>query len=429
MNMRIKRKALLFEMMNRLLEIEQQVLEQGREWTRQRLQDRLQKEAEKLESEYRKNGVILKETRFRPLELCTVSGRVKIDVCHGYCPEQKRWICPVRQIWSLEAYQRVSPELQSRLCYTATEVSSFETAAKMAYRWGCPCSDDMIHHHVQSCGAKAIDLQLPPAQAPQREPEFSMVIMMDGWMVRERSKDWGTSPRKKNAQRVAWHDVKSAVIYRLEQRAEKEGGRGLLLEKFIVASPPLTEPLDFGAAVQKEAMRRGLARARHIYLVMDGAVYLWNIAEDRFPEATKTLDFHHASQHLWIVGHALYGEDTPEARQWTEPLLHQLRHGKETKVVRALEELLKSKACSSRSKAGQTLQRETEYFRKHQDHLHYQQREKEGSPIGSGAVESLCGQLQRRFKTSGQFWRRHGLTHLLALSTTFRNHDDSYLWN
>jgi len=59
--------------------------------------------------------------------------------------------------------------------------------------------------------------------------------MMDGWIARERVPGWGASPRKKAPERIAWHEIKSAVIYRLEQRAEKAGGRGLLLEKFIVA--------------------------------------------------------------------------------------------------------------------------------------------------------------------------------------------------
>jgi hypothetical protein len=41
-----------------------------------------------------------------------------------------------------------------------------------------------------------------------------------------------------------------------------------LLEKNIVASPPETAPVDFGAAVQAEARRRGLGRARYVYLVI-----------------------------------------------------------------------------------------------------------------------------------------------------------------
>ena len=141
---------------------------------------------------------------------------------------------------------------------------------------------------------------------------------------------------------MKWHEIKSAVIYRLEQQVKKEGGRGLLLERYILACPPETGPVDFGAAVQAEARRRGLGRAGSVYLVMDGAVWLWDLAEDRFASAIKTLDFHHASQHLWAVGHALHGEGTDQAKEWVEKLLHDRRQGQEARVVKRLEQLLES---------------------------------------------------------------------------------------
>ena len=118
---------------------------------------------------------------------------------------------------------------------------------------------------------------------------------------------------------VKWHEVKSAVIYRLEQQVKKASGRGWLLEKDIVAWPPETAPVDFGAAVQAEARRRGLGRARYVYLVMDGAVWLWDLGGGPgFANAIKTLDSHQASQHLWAVGHALYGEGTASAKEWVQ---------------------------------------------------------------------------------------------------------------
>jgi len=98
--------------------------------------------------------------------------------------------------------------------------------------------------------------------------------MMDGWLARQRGPDWGASPRRKSADRVNWKEVKSAVIYRLEQSIQKASSRGLLIENYLVAFPPDTAPVDFGAAVQAEARRRGLARARKVYVVMDGAVWL-----------------------------------------------------------------------------------------------------------------------------------------------------------
>ena len=83
--------------------------------------------------------------------------------------------------------------------------------------------------------------------------------------------------------------------------------------------------VDFGAAVQAEARRRGLARARHIYPVRDGAIWLWDLAQDRFAHAIKTLDFHHARDHLWAVANCLHGEDTAQAAIWAQPLLQSLR--------------------------------------------------------------------------------------------------------
>jgi len=123
--------------------------------------------------------------------------------------------------------------------------------------WGCPVSDGCIHQHLQSLGEAAELLELPHPVIPPQEPEFSVVIMLDGWMARERGPDWGAGPRKKEPQRVLWHEVKSAVIYRLERRAANDSGRGMLIEKFVVATPPETSPVDFGAAVQSEARRRG----------------------------------------------------------------------------------------------------------------------------------------------------------------------------
>lgn len=157
--------------------------------------------------------------------------------------------------------------------------------------------------------------------------------------------------------------------------------------------------------------------------------------------------YQRASQHLWAVARALHGEGTPEARARAESLLHSLRHGGEGRVVRQLEELLapapsapakpvSGKCGSSRARkarrrpgARALIAREAACFQSHREHLHYKTVAEAGAPIGSGAVESLCGQLQARFKGRGQFWERAGLRRLLAVNVLFKNRDDSHLWN
>ncbi len=192
--------------------------------------------------------------------------------------------------------------------------------------------------------------------------------------------------------------------------------------------PQTDRPGALPAAVQAEAQRRGLGRAQVVYLVMDGAVWLWLLAEDRFQTALKTLDFHHAREHLQAVAEALHGAETDAAKAWLKPLLHQLRHGQETRVVRSLEELLNSPAART-AQDPTTTTREVSYFQDHRDHLHSQKMERAGAPMGSGAVESLGKQLQRRLRGCGQFWTRSGLTHLLRLCVLVKNNDDPLLWN
>ena len=414
--------------MNHLLEMEQEVLKEAQEWVRRRLEGRLQELIEQSGPVCPQSGLLLKQSRRRSIKLRSVSGTVELQAWYGYSTMLEGWIYPCREIWNLGPYQRVTPELQSRLSFTATQANSYQSAARMAERWGTSVSDDLIRDQIQRKGKEAEQTDWPVPQCATAEAEFSLVIMMDGWMARERAEDWGREKKEKTDRRVAWHEIKSAVIYRLDQQCATQSGRGMLLTKYTVARPPDTEPVEFGKAVQSEAMRRGLGQAKHVYVVMDGAVWLWDLAEDRFPEAIKSLDFHHASQHLWAIGHTVYGEGSPEAKRWVCGLLDQLRNGKEERVVRRLEQLLE-KWVFEETSVQEDLEREVQYFRKHRDHIHYQDRTQEGAPIGSGAVESLASQLQNRFKGCGKFWSREGLTNLLAMAVTFKNEDDVYLWN
>jgi len=416
--------------LNRLQQLEQEVLAAGREWTRALLEKRLQAECLAVEMVSPETGEELENTRWRSLGLDTVVGKVQLKVRHGYCPEAEAWVCPTRLAWGLKPYERKTPELQARLTYTATVVGAYAEAEKLATIWGTPVSDSSIHQCVQELGPQARKLRLPtPAPAP-REAPFDLVLMLDGWLTRERGPDWSAGPRKKDPERVAWKEIKSAVIYRLAQRAENASGRGLLLEKHVVATPPDTRPLEFGQAVRDAALRRGLARARTVYLVMDGAVWLWDLAEDRFQTAIKTLDFHHAREHLNTIAEALHGIGTQRAKAWLAEQVQSLRHGEETLVVNRLEHLLQSQAQAQRpTKLRQTITREVEYFRAHREHIHYEDRENEGAPLGSGAVESLGKQLQRRLRGCGQFWNRSGLSNLLALSVLAKNNELHLLWN
>ena len=75
-----------------------------------------------------------------------------------------------------------------------------------------------------------------------------------------------------------------------------------------------------------------------------------------------------------------------------------------------------------------TVAREQAYFETHRDQSHYAALAAKGCPNGSGAMESLCAQLQGRFKRCGQFWSPPGLANLLAVEVARRNFDWDALW-
>jgi hypothetical protein len=325
----------------------------------------------------------------------------------------------------------MTPELEDRVCLTATLTGSYQAAAELTAKWGSPVADSTIRVHARRLGQRAeqqVQQRLAaPAGAPAKAAApAGLVIMMDGWMARQRGADWGRDRTVTDATRVAWHEIKGAVIYRLEQAGQTAGGRGMLTEKWTVAWQG--EPLEFGRRVHAEALRRGLGSARQVFVVADGGVWIWRVQQDRFPAAQGVLDFYHASQHLWAVGQALHPADEVAARAWVEPLLSQLRHGQETAVLQTLTDL--PAWCAARRQAvPAAVARETEYFHNHREHVHYQAREAQGCPVGSGAMESFCAQLQGRFKRCGQFWSAAGLADLLALDTARRNLDWDILWS
>ena len=86
-------------------------------------------------------------------------------------------------------------------------------------------------------------------------------------------------------------------------------------------------------------------------------------------------------------------------------------------------------AAASAPAPDPTLHQSVGYFLDHREHLDYEAVAVRGGPIGFGAVESQCSQLQDRFKRTGQFWSRAGLTHLLALDVAVRNETLAALWN
>ncbi len=113
-----------------------------------------------------------------------------------------------------------------------------------------------------------------------------------------------------------------------------------------MATPPKIDPVDFGAAVQAHAQQRRRARTQKVYPVMDAALWLWDLADDRLATALKTLDIHHARGRPWAIAQPLHGRDMPDARALVHPLLNSLRTDGKSRGGQRLEQLLQAPRCA-----------------------------------------------------------------------------------
>jgi hypothetical protein len=167
---------------------------------------------------------------------------------------------------------------------------------------------------------------------------------------------------------------------------------------------------DFGPLLRQEAIRRGMASAGKVVLLIDGAKGLENMGKDCFKDSVQIVDFYHAMEHAGHVLAALIGKDHPDCktrqRRWAKRLL-------KDKVQVLVEETRQECAGTPQAKK---VEKELGYFVRNVKRMQYGTFRAAGYFIGSGVVEAGCKTvIGGRCKQSGMFWSESGAENILAL--------------
>ena len=367
---------------------------------------------------------------------------------YGWCPRCGEWHFPADYALGLGRKAPASPYLQEISALLVSKMPA-EQAVLVAERLGLDFSRCGLHQESHRQGLKAQAWRAEflgqldtwekiqkVASAATEDPSsapFTLVIEIDAWDIRERT-DWGKTKelREQGKKPERWHWVFMATVFRLDHRGQTAGKRAVITERGYAATRLGVEALS--AQLYREAVARGVGQAQSVLIVADGAIWIWNLAQDRFPQAHQRLDLFHAEEHLWAVAHELYGRGTAEAQAWVSPLLQQVRDDQTLGVIGSLAEL-KPRLLEAQQKKVQT---QIEYFEHNAPRMKYkeildarnaveegkateQQKQLADHPVGSGAIESACRQYQCRFKRTGQFWTTAGDEALMCLETLWRN--------
>jgi len=359
-------------------------------------------------------------------------GAIRIQRGRGYCKRCRKWRFPADAVLGLPEEGTQSPAVQEMAALTVSKMPAPEAEQVIERLAGVKISAATLGRQARQQGEQALktrqhlDQQMSQPEGKVQQDEdlqlklalepFTLVIELDAWNIRERDQ-WGQSEalRKKGAEPTRWHWVYGGTCFRLSQRAQTASGRPTLLSRGYAMTRGGVDALK--EQLWAEAMRRGLGRANEVLIVADGAVWIWNLAGDRFAGARQRVDFYHVSQHLWTVAQTLHPDDAAAARAWIEPLLAKLKADASCAVITELEQLQPRLESAAR----ETVAKEINYLQTHRERMDYGTAKVRGEPLGSGAMESTCRQYQVRFKRTGQFWSQTGDEALMCLETFRRN--------
>jgi hypothetical protein len=382
------------------------------------------------------NSELLVEEHQRERTVNTVFGDIEIHRSYGRCTRCDKRFYPADHTLGLQPRSPASPRVQEISSLAVLRTPAGRAPEDVRRMTGLDIGASTLHREARRQGERALllreaDVALTDtlegvkelsqrSQAP--ESPFTLVLEIDAWHIRERD-CWGeTEKLRKKGQEIPsrWHWVYTGTVFRLDQRGETASGRPVITERGYVATRQGPEALE--KQLYAEALQRGLLQAKTVLVLADGAIWIWNLAENRFKQATHRVDLWHATHHLWAVANDLYGSETPEARQWAHERIAWLKRRKDgaLDVINSLHEI-RNNLEGLNSSQHESLDEQIGYFDRHKARMDYKNGKALDQPLGSGAMESTCAQYQCRFKRTGQFWSLEGDEAFLALQTLHWN--------
>jgi hypothetical protein len=206
-----------------------------------------------------------------------------------------------------------------------------------------------------------------------------------------------------------WAEVKTLVIGEVQPAVREKGEMVVHTRKLSYFSRKVSSE-EFETASLGEMHRRGVANAKAVAAVMDGAEWEQSFTDYHCPRAVRILDFAHAAEHVNQVGEFLYGEHTAESQAWLKEHLHQLKHEGPKKLLLEMQKLQK-KYPQDKPITGNYA-----YLKKREKQIQYPTFQAQGWPIGSGIVESGNKLVvEARLKGAGMHWAEQHVNPMLAL--------------
>ena len=234
-----------------------------------------------------------------------------------------------------------------------------------------------------------------------------MYISMDGTGVPVVKSETAGRHGKEGGQ-AKTREAKLGCVF--TQAGRDKDGRPLRDEQSTSYIGAIEKADEFAKRLYTEAKRRGVDNARDVCVIGDGALWIWNIAEEQFHGACQIVDLYHAREHYWTIARACF-KSKEEQNQWAENRRIELNDGQVEAVITAIEALESHPGYDK-----ELCEREIGYFEKNKERMRYADFRKRGLFVGSGVMEAGCRTIVgQRLKQSGMHWTVNGANNIIAL--------------
>jgi hypothetical protein len=348
--------------------------------------------------------------RYSEKTVRTLIGQVTYERAYYHCRQCGDGACPLDEQLG-QSEREISPGVERALALLSAHLPFSKAEQVLAEVTAVRLSARQIETIAESLGTQAEQRQQQedrqaatqglfethgPAPAPR-----TFIIEMDGVQL--------------GLQDGAWQEVKCGVVYELSQRVEIHRGRWELLQRYRCAWRG--EVAAFRQRLWALCLRAGICQQDRLVVLGDGAEWIDQTAAWLFPQALRILDYYHASERVWAVANARWGEASDSARRWARSKLSQLKGGQVKAVLAAMRRLKMATEEGQRVRDAAI-----NYMRVREAQMDYGKYQADGLPIGSGAVESTCKQMvTARCKQAGMRWSEAGADAILALRSFVLN--------
>lgn len=354
--------------------------------------------------------------QMRPKQLLTVLGRLEIERAYYVCPHCHQGQSPRDRELDVEGTQ-CSPGVRRMMALAGSE-ASFDTAREqLELLAGLEVTAKSVERHAEAIGAdiaareqaeirRAKQLELPEVCTPAAPVLY---LEMDGTGVPVVAAETEGRVGKVEGQPAHTREVKLGCVF--TQTTTDEQGRPVRDEDSTTYTAAIETAEEFGLRLYTEAWRRGWSRAKKKVVLGDGAVWIWNLADQHFPGAIQIVDLYHARQHLWELSAKLFPHDERSHKQWMARGLDRLNQGK----IEALVKILRDRRPVN-AELAKLVGNEADYFERNAERMRYPIFRAQGLFVGSGVVEAGCKTVvATRLKRSGMFWTVCGANAIIAL--------------